>query len=99
MVFYCPTVDRAFHRDWRRIGEAPVELAAAGVVRMAANHVLAGPRTAASLPDSVRRPWRSWFWWIQFSAANERALGPDDARGAREVPPKLARTLRRLRSA
>src|SRR5207247_6134715 len=47
--------DGGLHRNWRRTGDASVELAAADVVRMAANYLLAGCRTAGSVPDSVRR--------------------------------------------
>src|ERR1017187_1740247 len=101
MDFPGPTDDRDFHRDWRRSRAASVELAAADVVRMAANYLLAGCRTAGSLPDSVRRRrlWWSWLSSLQFSAANGRPLGADDARGAREVPTGYALTLRRLWSA
>src|SRR5450759_4668071 len=99
MDFAGPTVPRGdgdFRRDWRRIGDAVVELAAAAVVRMAANHLLAGSRTAGSVPDPVWRPGQFWLSRLQFPAANGRALGADDARGAREVPPGYALTLRRL---
>src|ERR1700730_12459240 len=99
MNFSGPTGYRDFHRAWRRTRAAPVELAAADVVRMAANYLLAGSRTAGSLPDSVWRLWWSWLSSLQFSAANGRALGADDARGAREVPPGDALTLQRLWSA
>ena len=76
---------RDVHLDRRRSGAASVELAAAGVVRMAANHLLAGSRTAGSLPDPVRRLWSWWLPSLQFSAANGRALGADDARGAGKI--------------
>ena len=39
------------------------------------------------------------FHRSNFRRPNGRALGADDARGAREVPPRHALTLRRLRSA
>src|SRR6266566_5082563 len=76
-----------FHLDWWRSGDAFVELESAGVVRMAANYLLAGSRTVRSLPDSVRRPGYACAWpsSLKFSEANGRALGADDARGAREV--------------
>src|ERR1035441_6924046 len=50
-----PGGDGGFHRDWRRSGDALVERAAADVVRMAANHLLARSRNAGSVPDPVRR--------------------------------------------
>src|ERR1700686_4063616 len=99
MDFPSPTDGRDFHRDWRRSGAASVELAAASVVRMAGNHVLASCRTAGSLPDSVWRQRWAQLPSLQFSEANVRALGADDTRGAREVPPGHALTLRGLWSA
>src|SRR6266446_4079129 len=88
------TRDRAFHLDWRRTCHASLELAAADAVRMAANYLLASYRAAGSLPDSVRRlEWRRSS--LQIRAANGRALGADDARGAREVPTEYALTWRR----
>src|SRR6266404_7486471 len=97
------TSDGPFHLDWRRTGHASLELAAADAVRMAADYLLAGCRTAGSLPDSVRRLEWSWQSTLQYAAAHGpahgRALGADDARGAREVPPELALSLRRLCSA
>src|SRR2546425_12575611 len=83
------TGDRGFHRDWWRSGDRFVELEPAGGVRMAANYLLAGHRTVRSLPDSVRRPGYACLSSFQYAAANQRAhgraLGADDARGAREV--------------
>src|ERR1700676_981947 len=99
MDFPGPAAGRDFHRDWRRSGAASMELAAAGVVRMAANYLLAGCRTAGSLPDSVWRQRWARLSSLQFSEANVRALGTDDARGAREVPPGHALTVRGLWSA
>src|SRR5450432_1077860 len=92
------TGDRGFHRDWWRSGDAFVELESASGVRVAANYLLAGYRTVRSLQDSVRRPRYAWarLSSLQFSAANGRALGTDDARGTREVPRRYALTLRRL---
>src|SRR6267154_2158317 len=94
------TRDRGFHRDWWRSGDAFVELEPAGSVRLAANYLLAGDRTIRSLQDSVRRPGYvcARLSSLQFSAANGRALGTHDARGTREIPPRHALTLRRLRS-
>src|SRR6267378_780030 len=88
------TRDGAFHLAWRRTGHASLELAAADAVRVAANYLLAGCRTAGSLPDPVR----GLEWWrssLQTWAADGRALGADDGRGTREVPPGWALTLRR----
>src|ERR1041384_5791117 len=69
--------------------EASVELACAGVVRVAATHVLASTRPVGSLQDSVRRLWR---WrrrqtslkrrttrWPGNAGANGGAVGADDA--------------------
>src|SRR5258706_3829176 len=47
--------DGGLHRDWRKRRYASVELAGAGVVRIAAGYLLAGYRTAGSLPNSFRR--------------------------------------------
>src|ERR1700722_6554351 len=99
MDFPGPAAGRHFYRYWRRSSAASMELTAAGVVRMAANYLLAGRRTAGSLPDSLRRQRRGRVSSLQFSEANVRALETDDARGAREVPPGDALTLRRLWSA
>src|SRR6266480_4849951 len=89
--------DGIVHRHRRRNCDAFVELAAAGVVRMAANHVLAGAGTAASLPDSVRRPWCSWFssfeYAFQDAATHGRAVGANDGGRARKSPSTLG-TLR-----
>src|SRR6266700_1188581 len=80
--------DGIVHRHRRRNCDALVELVAARIVRMAANHLLAGAGTAASLPDSVRRPWCSWFssfeYAFQDAAAHGRAVGTDDAGRARK---------------
>src|ERR1700686_1771265 len=96
------TGDRGYRRDWWRSGDAFVELESAGGVRMAGNYLLAGYRTVRSLQDSVRRLW-SWLSSLECSTANTgangRAMGEDVARGAREVPPELARTLQPIRAA
>src|SRR5580704_17907283 len=97
------TCNSACRLAWRRIGHASLELAAAFAVRMAANHLLASLRTAGSVSDSVRRlGWSSWPS-LQYAPANRpahgRALGEDDARRTRKVPPELALTLRPLCSA
>src|SRR5471032_2421123 len=95
------TGDHGYHRDWWRSGDAFVELESAGGVRMAANYLLAGYRTVRSLQDSVRRLW-SWLSSLQCATANTgangRAPGEDVARGAREIPPELAWTLRPIRA-
>src|SRR5215472_4837901 len=76
------------HLPWRRAREVSLELAPAGVVWMAADYLLAGARTAASLPDSVRRPWRSRLSSFQYAledaTADGRTLGADDARRTRK---------------
>ena len=90
-----PAGNRGVHRDRRRSGDAVVELAAAGGVRVPADYLLAGDRAAGSVPDSVRRPWRPRLAWPQ-SEADVRTLGEDDARRAREAPPGYALALRRL---
>src|SRR5580693_9169989 len=96
------TRNGAFCLAWWRAGHASLELAAAFAVRMAANYLLASLRTAGSVPDTVRWLGRSSWLSLQYAAANfpthGRALGTDDAGGAREVPPELALTLRRLSS-
>ena len=88
-IFLAASLGIAVFMDWRRSGDAFVELESAGVVRMAANYLLAGSRTAGSLPDSVRRLWYACAWLssLQFSAANGRALGADDAGGTGKIPP------------
>src|SRR5437870_5464387 len=95
------TGDRGFHRDWWRSGDAFVELESAGVVWMAANYLLAGPRAVRSLPDSFRRPWYACAWLssLQFLAARGRALGEDDAGGEGAMPPGYARLRRRANDA
>src|SRR6266699_1807907 len=89
--------DCAVYLHWRRNCTATVESAAADVVRMAANNVLAGSRTDRSLPDLVRGPWYSWLSSFQYafqcSAANGRAVGADDTGRTRKSPPTLG-TLR-----
>src|ERR1700723_835290 len=87
----------AFRLAWRRTGHASLELAAAFAFWMAPNYLLARLRTAGSLPHPLRRLGWSSRPSLQYAAANGRAhgraLGEDDSRGAREVSPKLARTL------
>lgn len=98
-LFSGPPSDRDFHRSWRRISDASVELAAVDSVRMAAGYLQAGYRIAGSLPDSVRTLGRRvWPRSLQIAAVNRGMLGAHDARGARESPPKNALTVRCLRS-
>src|SRR5579863_6720648 len=105
MVFYRPAGprgNRVFLLDWRRAGDASLELADATSLRMAPDYLLAGFRIACALPDSVRRlgwPRPSLQYAPAHAGAHGRALGEDDARGARKVPPELARTLRQFRNA
>src|SRR5882762_2622177 len=89
--------DPGFYLHRRRTGDAVVELAAANALRLAPGHLLAGARTPGALPHPLRRTGRArTFRPPQFPAPHGRALGAHDARGAREVPPELARSLRRL---
>src|ERR1700688_4769671 len=105
MVFYRPVGpagNRAFLLAWRRTGDASLELADAATLRMAPDYFLAGFRFAGSLQDFVRRlgwPRLSLQYPPAYARAHGRALGEDDARGARKIPPELARTLRQFRSA
>src|SRR5207253_636443 len=92
-----------FH--WRRARNASLELAATATVRLAPNYLLAGARTVASLPDSVRRLGR--FWGRERAHASshegrhggenggthERTVGKDDAGGTRKIPPRPWRLL------
>src|SRR5207248_10378119 len=69
------------------------------------NYLLAGARTVASLPDSVRRLGR--FWGRERAHASshegrhggenggthERTVGKDDAGGTRKIPPRPWRLL------
>src|SRR5258708_9283648 len=102
MDFSGPAGDRrdgGLHHDRRRTGQAPVELADAGAVRMARNHVLAGFRTAGPVPDPVRtfrsRPWGSS---LRSLAAERLALGANAAGGGREVAPLAPATRGRATS-
>src|ERR1035438_8365566 len=68
---------------------------------MAADYLLAGSRTAGSLPDSLREPGRRRRWQqsLQMRPAKLRVLGADDAGRARGFPPEDAFAPRRLRRA
>src|ERR1051325_7250563 len=95
--------DGIVHRHWRRDCDAFVELAAADVVRMAPDYVLAGAGTAASLPDSVR--WLGGIWRRKRAHASPHkrthggtngrthagTVGKDDAGRGRKSPPTLGR--------
>jgi len=61
-------------------------MAAADALRMEADYILAGSRTADSMPDPLRKPRWSWLRSLQIAGTKIRALGENDARGAREVP-------------
>src|SRR5271169_2232819 len=84
---------RTLHRDRRPGGDAPVELAAAHDLRLAADHLLAGARTPGSLPDPLRRPrWRRRLS-PRHAAANGRALRPHEPGGAGEARREAPRPL------
>src|SRR6266849_1889299 len=95
--------DPGIYRHRRRTSDAFVELAAATALRLAPDHLLASAGTSGAVPDPLRRLGWSWLSSLQYSAANRRAysatsgraLGADDARGARKAPPELALSLRR----
>src|SRR5258708_2643982 len=84
----------------RRTSAAPVELAAAAALRLAPDLLLASAGTSGAVPHPLWRMGQPWLSSLQYAAANQRAhgraLGADDPRGAREVPPELALSLRRL---
>src|SRR6266404_2514447 len=88
--------DAPIYLPRRRTGAAPVELAAAAALWLAPDHLLASPGTSGAVPHPLRRMGRSWLSSLQYSATNGRALAADDTRGAREVPPELALSLRGL---
>src|SRR5690348_6456609 len=97
--------DGIVHHYWRRNCDALVELAAAAAVRMAPDYVLAGARTAASLPDSVwrvggirgRKGAHASPHKRTHGGTNGRThagtVGKDDPRGTREIPPGTPRLL------
>src|SRR5579859_2240243 len=93
--------DGSVHLRRRGDREAVVELAAANAVRMAHDHLLAGAGHSSFVPDSFRTsrfsPWRRASLRAPADPGTHgRALGADDARGARKDAPALARILRRL---
>ena len=51
----------AFYLHRRRNCDAPVELAAADVVRLASDYLLAGRWNSGAVPDTFWRPWFSRF--------------------------------------
>src|ERR1044071_2149722 len=89
---------RGLHCDRRNRRNESVELAPANAVRMAANHLLAGAGAAGPVPHPLRGPRHEALWAFQLPSADGRALGKNDAGGARKVPAELARTLRFLRA-
>src|SRR6266436_48071 len=106
MVLDCSpgdSCDPGIYHHRRRNRAAPVELAAAAALRLAANHFLASAGTSGAVPHPLRKLGWSWLSSLQYSATNKRAhgrtLGAHDARGARKVPPKLSGTLQPIRAA
>src|ERR1051326_1472473 len=85
---------RGLHCDRRNRRNESVELAPANAVRMAANHFLAGAGAAGPVPHPLRRPRHEALWTVELPSPYGRALGKNDAGGARKVPAELARALR-----
>src|ERR1043166_379357 len=91
--------------------DASVELAAATAVRLAHTHLLASTRPVGALPDLVRwlgrlcRRKRACASSHErksggaYGGTHERAVGKDDARGTRKVPPGASWLLGRYASA
>src|SRR5438270_10136250 len=79
--------DRRFYFHRWRSGDAALELAAAGIIWMAAHHLLAGARVVALVPDSV--------WRLGTCRASRARLPawPNDTGGAGEIPRRLAHAL------
>src|SRR4029077_15544675 len=75
-------------------GDATVELADTGSLRLACHHFLASAGPAGSEPFFLRRVPRPDGLRRPLAAANGGALGTDDTRGTREVSPRHARPLR-----
>src|SRR5690348_3036150 len=82
------------HHAGRLYRPEPVELARARPVRLAYDHLLAGPRGTGALPHSVRRLRIPRSWPVRNAASHGRALGKHDARGARALSSGHARALR-----
>src|SRR5215831_14674856 len=82
-----------------------MELACAAALRIAAARLLAGARTARSMPDSLRRIWNARPPAFElpasddrpYSRSNCRTLAEYDSGAARALPTARPRTLR-LRS-
>ena len=55
-----------------------------------ADHLLAGDWDSGTVPDSFRAHWRARVSRIGLSRAHVRAVGTDDAGGAREIPARDA---------
>src|SRR5271163_3083970 len=74
-------------RVWLR-GHAPVELADAGALWLAPDHLLAGAGDVSSQQDSLRRiSRRPAGAWHALARPHAGTLGAHDSRGARELPP------------
>src|ERR1051326_1495557 len=89
----------AVHLRRRRNRETTMELADAAAVRTAPDHLLASGWAPGVMPHPLRRlsPQRLRVAF-QFPAAHGGALGEDDPRRARTLPPELAWTLRLFRA-
>src|SRR5271165_1450730 len=87
--------DGAVYRGRRRSGAASVELVAAGALRLAPDHPLAGAWHPGAVPGPVWRVrWTPRVSPFELSPPHVRALGTNDARGAGALPARHARTLR-----
>src|SRR5579863_475835 len=80
----------------RRSGDAPVELAAAAAFRLASDCILASGWALGPMPHPLRFAWMARSRPLQLPPPHVRTLGTDDTRGAREISPRHARTLRTL---
>src|SRR6266849_507810 len=78
----------------RRSGDEAVELAAAGAVWLAPDHVLAGAGGSGVVPDSLRQSWRARGATLQISRSHAGALGTHDAGRTGTFPSRHARTVR-----
>src|SRR5437868_709432 len=88
---------RAVPGAGRLRGHEPLELVDAGAFRPACDHLLAGGGNFDPEQDPVRQPpWRQPRLRPQplLAPPGDRALGADDARGARKIPPGLRSPLR-----
>src|SRR5438874_9119009 len=85
----------ALYVHWRQDSHAPVELAAAGVVWLAHDHLLASDWTSGAVPDPL---WRIWtrmprFPSLPYAPSPGRTLRKHDSGGAGKIPATHARTL------